>query len=213
MEAKLYTIVSIAFIVVALSESKSVIVDNSIYRPSHNDHAGMARYLVHKSNWTSMGTISTAFKGYPMVNVKSIADSALGEKSTGNIYFMLTNLDFTGKDLMVNNKLTALFSEDQDLSCTMNNIDTMEPTCARAIFIGTVRKLKNNTDEFNQANEAFISRHPAAKVWRGMHDFYFCKFDIEKIAIIDYYGGANYVTAEDYYNANYDSNDYEFNNV
>lgn len=146
-----------------------------------------------------------------MVNLKSIADSEMSEKSTGNIYFMLTDLDFTGKDLLVTNKLTALFTENQDLSCTMNNVDPMEPTCARAFFIGSMKKLTKRTDEYETAVNSFISRHPAAKLWRKFHDFYFCKLDIEQIAIIDFYGGAHYVTSDEYYNANYDSDDYEFN--
>lgn len=149
--------------------------------------------------------------GYPMVNLKSIADSGVGEKSTGNIYFMLTNLDFTGKDLQVSNKLTALFTENQDLSCTLNDVDPMEPTCARAFFIGSMKKLQKHTNEYELAVESFISRHPAAKLWRKFHDFYFCKLDIEQIAIIDFYGGAHYVTSDEYYSANYDSDSYQFN--
>lgn len=110
-------------------------------RPPYNEYAKIARYLVHKSNWTSMGTISTepALLNYPMVNVISIADSALNAPSTGRIYFLLTDLDFTGQDLAVNNKLTALFTEDQDLACTTNHTDTMEPICARVIFVGQMR--------------------------------------------------------------------------
>lgn len=183
-------------------------------RPSHRDHAGMARYLVHKANWTAMGTISSSsnFNGYPMVNVKSIADSALDEPSTGNIYFLLTNLDFTGKDVTKDNKLTALFTEEQNLSCTKNNVDPMEPTCARAIFTGKCKKLEKKTAEYKEADEAFTKRHPASIMWRSVHGFYFCKLEIEQIAVIDFYGGVHYVEANDYYKADYDSDNYAFDN-
>lgn len=77
-----------------------------------------------------------------MVNLKSIADSAKDEPSTGNIYFYLTSLDFTGKDLLKNNKLTVMVSNDQDLACTNKGVDPMEPTCARIILSGTAVQVK-----------------------------------------------------------------------
>lgn len=181
--------------------------DNDNNRPPYNDYAKIARYLVHKSNWTSMGTISTesTLLNFPMVNVISMADSALHAPSTGRIYFMLTDLDFTGRDLAVNNKLTALFTEDQDLSCTTNHTDTMEPICARAIFVGRMIKLQSPLDEYKFADAAYTDRHPASINWRKTHLFYMCKFDIEYIAVLDFYGGPHYVNIDDYYNANYDA--------
>lgn len=77
-----------------------------------------------------------------MVNLKSIADSAKDEPSTGNIYFYLTSLDFTGQDLLKNNKLTVMVSNDQDLACTNKGVDPMEPTCARIILSGTAVQVK-----------------------------------------------------------------------
>lgn len=184
--------------------STTTLADN---RPPYNEYAKIARYLVHKSNWTSMGTISTepTLLNFPMVNVISVADSALRAPSTGHIYFMLTDLDFTGRDLAVNNRLTALFTEDQDLSCTTNHTDTMEPICARVIFVGRMQKLATNTDEYQFADQAFTDRHPASINWRHTHSFYLCKFAIEHIAVLDFYGGPHYVSISDYYNANYDA--------
>lgn len=89
--------------------------------------------------WASMGTISTlkSIEGFPMVNIISVADSGRNESSTGYIYFLLTNLDFTGQDLLKQNKLTAMFSNDQDLECSKKGIDPMEPTCGRIMISGT----------------------------------------------------------------------------
>lgn len=72
-----------------------------------------------------------------MVNVISIADSPRGSKSTGQIYYFLTNLDFTAKDLLKDNKLTVMFSNDQDLSCAKQGIDPLEPTCPRVMMSGS----------------------------------------------------------------------------
>lgn len=106
--------------------------------PPHTDYARMARYIVHQSNWGAMGSLSTLneIRGFPMVNVISIADSAVDGNSTGRIYFFLTTLDFTGQDLRKQNKLTLLLSMDQNLACTKEGIDPMEPTCSRIMITG-----------------------------------------------------------------------------
>lgn len=174
-------------------------------RPPYTEYAAMARYLVHKSNWTAMGTISSqsTLREFPMVNIISIADSPLNGPSTGRIYFLLTDLDFTGQDLKVHNKLTALFTEDQDLACTSNATDSMEPTCARVIIAGSLHKLDATDAEYQEADQWYTDRHPASINWRKTHQFYLCKLVITKIVLLDFYGGPHYVSIDDYYNANY----------
>lgn len=110
-----------------------------------------------------MGTISTekTLLGYPMVNVISMADSAKDEKSTGNIYFLLTDLDFTGQDLGVQNKLTAFFSMEQYKNCS----DPMEPTCGRVMISGQMIKLTEGSEEYVFGNRSMMSRHPNAANW------------------------------------------------
>lgn len=110
-----------------------------------------------------MGTISTdkSVLGYPMVNVIAMADSPLGEKSTGEIYYLLTDLDFTGQDLKMQNKLTAFFSMEQYKQCS----DPMEPTCARVMISGQMMQLKEGSEEYAFGNRSMISRHPNALNW------------------------------------------------
>lgn len=171
--------------------------------PPHTEYAKMARYLVHKAEWVSMGSLSTvdAIKGYPMVNIIAAADSARGAKSTGTLYFYLTMLDYTAQDLSKDNRLTVLLSMDQDLECSKRGIDPMEPTCARIMISGRAVKLEEGTDEFTFGKNAMFSRHPAAKHWLDTHNFFLCKLDIVQIAVLDYYGGPHYVTVEDYMKA------------
>lgn len=182
-------------------------------RPSYENYPAMARYLVHKSNWTSMGTISSQSNllGFPMVNIISIADSELNAPSTGHIYFLLTDLDFTGQDLNVYNKLTALFTEDQDLACTTNGTDSMEPTCARVIITGSAVRLDTNDPEYSLADRWYTDRHSASTHWRKAHTFYLCKLEISQIVILDFYGGPHFVSVADYYAANYDANSNRIN--
>lgn len=170
--------------------------------PNYKEYAKMARYLVHKAEWVSMGSLSTvaAVKGFPMVNIISVADSARGEKSTGVMYFYLTMLDYTAQDLAKDNRLTVMLSMDQDLYCTKNGIDPMEPTCARIMISGTVVKINETSPEYQFGSSAMFSRHPAAKKWieTDGHNFFLCKLDIVQIAVLDFYGGPHYVTVEDY---------------
>lgn len=175
--------------------------------PPHTEYAKMARYLVHKAEWVSMGSLSTvdAIKGYPMVNIIASADSARGAKSTGTLYFYLTMLDYTAQDLSKDNRLTVLLSMDQDLECSKNGIDPMEPTCARIMISGRAVRLEEGTDEFTFGKNAMFSRHPAAKHWLDTHNFFLCKLDIVQIAVLDYYGGPHYVTVEEYMKANPDT--------
>lgn len=179
--------------------------------PPHTEYAKMARYLVHRAEWVSMGSLSTvdAIKGYPMVNIIASADSPRGAKSTGTLYFYLTMLDYTAQDLSKDNRLTVLLSMDQDLECSKNGIDPMEPTCARIMISGRAVRLEEGTDEFAFGKNAMFSRHPAAKHWLDTHNFFLCKLDIVQIAVLDYYGGPHYVTVEDYMNANLDSDSAE----
>lgn len=172
--------------------------------PPYTDYARMARWLVHNNEWTAMGTISTlkSIAGFPMVNVIAMADSQKGSKSTGNIYFYLTMLDFTAQDLSKKNQLTALFSMDQSLQCSKQKMDPMEPTCARVMFSGEALRVPKDTKEFEFATAAMLSHHPASANWLNTHNFFLCKLNISSICVLDWYGGPHFVTQEDYFNAN-----------
>ncbi|KAL5282649.1 CREG1 family protein [Megaselia abdita] len=165
------------------------------------NHAKVARNVVHKSNWASIGSISSdpRLKGFPMVTLISIADSAVGAPSTGHIYFMLTDQDFTGKDWNIHNNVTLLLSNDEDLTCTKRGMDTMEPTCSRVIIAGNVIKLKPSDADYAFAKYNFFSRHPAGKKWIHVHNFYLAEFNISTIFVVDWYGGPHQVTRDDYF--------------
>lgn len=169
--------------------------------PAHTDYAKMARWLVHNVEWTAMGTISSypALTGFPMVNVIAIADSEKGAKSTGNIYFYLTMLDFTAQDLSKNNKLTTLFSMDQTLYCSDRKIDPMEPICARVMMSGEALRVEKESEEFKFATKAMLSHHPASATWLDTHSFFLCKLNISSICVLDWYGGPHFVSIDDYY--------------
>lgn len=169
--------------------------------PPHTDFAKMARWLVHNSEWTAMGTISTlpVLAGFPMVNVIAMADSEKGAKSTGHIYFYLTMLDFTAQDLSKQNKLTALFTMDETLYCSNRKVDPMEPVCARIMISGEALRVAKDTEEFKFATSAMISHHPASVNWLDTHNFFLCKLNISSICVLDWYGGPHFVPIDEYY--------------
>ena len=105
--------------------------------------ASLARNLVHKANYGAFATISTLkdeSAGYPMANVISIIDDA----PTCDIYFMMTDYDITARDLRINNKLTMLVSDEQDLSCSSKGFDPMSFKCARSMLTGSMETVCNH---------------------------------------------------------------------
>ncbi|XP_013117035.1 protein CREG1-like [Stomoxys calcitrans] len=165
------------------------------------DHAMVARRLVHQTNWAAISTISThrKLKDYPMVQILSINDYDAKKQSTGRIQFLLTNLDFTGKDVKQNNKVSLLFNDEQLLHCSEQNLDPMEPTCARTIISGEVKRMDENQKDYQEALASFVARHPASQKWLDKHNFYLCELEITNIFVLDFYGGAHNIKPDDYY--------------
>lgn len=158
------------------------------------DFTKIARTLVHKASWAAFGTISTEadLLGFPMVNVISIADSDTGDEfKQGEIFFMLMDLDYTGKDWEKNNKVTLLFSDDQNGDCTRNNKEPMGHACPRVHISGQVERLDTKSDSYSKALDIYISRHPLMEKVVGtgdseiakIHGFYLCKLNIQKITV------------------------------
>ncbi|KAH8388268.1 hypothetical protein KR093_002316, partial [Drosophila rubida] len=185
----------------AYSAARDAQIIADFLRESELNHAMIARQLVHRANWASVGTLSTNedVKDYPMVNIISIDDNNEHKVSTGVIRFLLTDLDFTGKDWQHNNKVTFTFTDEQTLNCKNSNKDPMEPTCARTMISGQVNKMDPNSPNYNSSLSAFIARHPAAKKWISEHDFYLGELDIRNIYVLDFYGGPHHVNVSDYY--------------
>ena len=69
-------------------------------RPPREDHAAMARYLIHANEYGTLATRSRHLHGAPFANVVSVSDGAVGN-STGRLLFYLTPMDSTAYDLQV----------------------------------------------------------------------------------------------------------------
>ncbi|XP_037951097.1 protein CREG1-like [Teleopsis dalmanni] len=186
----------------ALEDSRLI----SEYRKQLRDtskYAKVARTLVHDADWASVGTISTDNNtlDYPTVNVISTDDNDINGKSTGRIHFLLTDLDFTGKDWKHDNKVSFLYTENQTGKCKARGVDPMEPTCARTLITGKVVEMDKNSNEYVNALTAFKQRHPSATKWMKTHTFYICELNIRNIYVLNFYGGPHNVPVEAYYSA------------
>lgn len=153
-----------------------------------------------------MATISTnpRLTGYPMLDVVSFADSVRDENSTGEIYMILTDMHYAEQDLLQNNKLTLLFSKAQYKNCT----DPMEPTCARLMMTGSLKKIDEGTEDYEFGLKAMFDRHPTAKnswVLYPYHGWYLAKVQVEYLMLQDFYGRPNNVPVAEYWAADLNS--------
>ncbi|TNN40516.1 Protein CREG1 [Liparis tanakae] len=51
------------------------------------------------------------------------------------------------------------------------------------------------------AQKSLFSRHPEMTDWPAGHDWFFCRFNITQVWVLDYFGGVRTVSPEDYFQA------------
>ncbi|XP_026485404.1 protein CREG1 [Vanessa tameamea] len=172
--------------------------------PDHTKLVAMARYVLHNCDWASIATISTlpAIEGFPFSNVKSVVDGSMAN-STGIPYFYMSPLDFTARDLSKNTRATILVSLEQTRYCENQKYDPEDPRCTRLMLSGKMKKIKENTNEYQFAKAALFERHPAMANFPTDHDWFIAKMKIAQIAMVDWFGGAKYVPVKDYLAYNY----------
>ncbi|CAK1579281.1 unnamed protein product [Parnassius mnemosyne] len=176
--------------------------------PDHNKLIEMARYVMHNCDWASIATISIlpAIEGFPFSNVKSIVDGSLAN-STGVPYFYMSPLDFTARDLSKNTRATVLVSLEETNYCEKHNLDPEDPRCTRLMLSGKMKKVKEGTPEYTFAKAALFERHPAMANFPPDHDWFVAKMKIAQIAMIDWFGGAKYISVKEYLAYNYTGNE------
>ena len=166
-------------------------------RPDPMQKASMARWLVHESTWGALATTSVHLNGSAFANILSISDGDTND-ATGHIYFYLSAMDPTaGQDLPKDARATLAISEEP-LGCKN---DAEDPTCGKAMISGRMRELSKGSDEHDAATAALYARHPQMKAWPEGHGFAPWTLDIEQIMLLDFYGGAAFIAAAEYYAA------------
>ncbi|XP_077583849.1 protein CREG1 [Stigmatopora nigra] len=172
--------------------------------PPHDQVARVARFVAHQCDWASMATISShkPVVGQPFSNVFSVSDGPLGSGS-GVPYMYLTRMEISVQDLEVNQQASLSMSLAQTDYCRKQGFDPQSPLCAHIIFSGSV--LEVNGTEALFAKKALFSRHPEMVEWPADHDWFFVKFNITQVWVLDYFGGVKTVSPDEYYQASPDN--------
>lgn len=171
--------------------------------PPHEEVARVARFVAHQVDWASLATFSThdPVKGQPFSNVFSVSDGPLG-LSSGVPYLYLTHLEISVQDLQVNPLASLSMSLAQTDFCRDSGYDPQSPLCAHIILSGSV--LQVNGSEADFAKKALFSRHPEMMDWPKDHGWFFAKFNITQVWVLDYFGGVKTVSSDEYFQASPD---------
>ncbi|XP_046639257.1 protein CREG1-like [Daphnia pulicaria] len=167
--------------------------------PPHELVAKMARYIVHKSDWTALATISThtPIAGYPFANIFSVSDGPV-HISKGVPYFYLTDMEISVQDLKEDSRTTITMSLAQTHFCKKHQYDPEDPLCAHIILTGKLVRVTDPSEK-SFARKALFSRHPEMKDWPKDHGWWFGKLVISKICLLDYFGGVKDVDLAEYF--------------
>ncbi|XP_068165736.1 protein CREG1 [Antennarius striatus] len=168
--------------------------------PPHDEVARVARFVAHRCDWATVATISThePVVGQPFSNVFSVSDGPVGS-SSGVPYMYLTKWEISVQDLKVNPQASLSMSLAQTPYCKQEGFDPQSPLCAHIILSGSVMEVNGTEADF--AKKALFSRHPEMIDWPLGHNWFFAKFNITQVWVLDYFGGVKTVTPEEYFQA------------
>jgi hypothetical protein len=173
--------------------------------PHFWEKAANARWLTHQLNYGVLSTSSSTLDAAAFGNVQSFADGP-SDNSTGRLFFYVSDLDASMKDIAKNPKCSLTLSLQMlDDYCTKEwapvsgQIDPEDPRCTRLTLVGQMRNV--TTEELPFAKDSLFQRHPVMKQWPASHDFHVVTLDIEHIWLIDMFGGASIISPDDYFKA------------
>nr|XP_057907253.1 protein CREG1 [Doryrhamphus excisus] len=170
--------------------------------PPHDQVARVARFIAHRCDWTSMATISShkPVVGQPFSNVFSVSDGPWGSGSGSGVpYMYLTRMEISVQDLEVSPQASLSMSLAQTGYCRQHGLDPQSPLCAHIILSGSVLEVNGTEAEF--AKKALFSRHPEMMDWPSDHNWFFAKFNITQVWVLDYFGGVKTVSPDEYFQA------------
>lgn len=173
--------------------------------PPHEEVARVARFVTHLCDWASLATVSSRdpVVGQPFSNVFSISDGPIAQ-SSGTPYMYLTHMEISVQDLQVSPVSSMSMSLAQTDYCRESGYDPQSPLCAHIILSGSV--LQVNGSEADFAKKALFSRHPEMIDWPQDHGWFFAKFNITLVWVLDYFGGVKTVSPEEYFKASPEQN-------
>lgn len=182
--------------------------------PPAQEYAATARWMVNTLDWGFLSTISTRTEaskvGDAFGNPNSHADC-----DNGVPYFFVSNLDAsmvdvfsgTGASSRVSLAMTEaqLTGDNAIADCTIGEGDYGDPEnppCARLVLNGNLVKVGASSAEGKLAKSCLEKRHPSFRWYPPGHDFFVAKLELDGIWLIDFYGGAQNVSTDDYFATN-----------
>lgn len=165
-------------------------------KPSFTRKTATARWLAHESRWGTIATTSIHLNGAPFANTISMADGT-PLISTGTPYFFASDLDTSMQDLKQFPNLTLTLSE-ASVDCAKRKLDPEDPRCVRLCLTGSMANVID-AEEVNFAKEALFTAHPVMADWPRSRDFHITKLEIQRIWLIDFFGGASDIAPKDYF--------------
>jgi len=167
----------------------------SVDPPSYTEPAKLARWLAHNLTYGVLSTSSVEFKT-AFGNPQSFVDGSVAN-STGLLYFYVSMLDASMKDLEVDKRASFTLTEEfSNEYCSSAGIDPEDPRCARLVFSGTMRNTTGSESDNSKAD--LFERHPGMSKWPADHTWQVVTLDFTHIWLIDYFGGAKIISPQDY---------------
>ncbi|CAH1985973.1 unnamed protein product [Acanthoscelides obtectus] len=162
----------------------------------------MARYVLHNTDWVSLGTIAVedSIKGYPFVNMKSHVDGPK-DGSNGNVYLYLTDLDIASKNIKVDSRVSVLATLAGTDYCTRKNYNPQDPRCPKVMITGKFLRLEKSDPEYKMAKESLFAKHPVMATWPPNHFFFVAKIVPEEVRVMHEFTGMVKVDIKDYLGA------------
>ncbi|EFJ52334.1 hypothetical protein VOLCADRAFT_55820, partial [Volvox carteri f. nagariensis] len=160
-------------------------------RPPYEEHALMARWLVHETTWGVLSTLDQD-TGEPVGGVVSHSDGPRNSPR-GRLFFYVTPMDELTQNVM------AVASSSAAWGQPCGGLDPEDPACARATLLGRMQPVA--AEDREEAQAALFSRHPRMADWPADHHFKFFELQVEEVHLLDWYGGMAIISGEDYYAA------------
>ena len=159
--------------------------------PSSTAAAETARWIVASGRWAYVTSLKDA---KPEASVFSYSDG--DASSTGHLYFYIMESfkqNEAAWDASITISQEALNSTN---SCDAANVDVEDPRCAKITITGKMAMLEGDAERRGKA--ALFARHPQMKNWPESHGFRAHQLVINRIWMIDFYGGGADITPSKY---------------
>lgn len=145
--------------------------------PAKPSHAECSRSLLVGASTGFLSTISVHVEGHPFGSLVSHATT-----SHGDPLFLLSRLAEHTTNFRADPRASFMVTEDRAG-------DPLE--AARLTLLGSI-------EEFDEAREPYLERHPQAKLYAGFKDFAFYRLKVRECRYVGGFGEMSWVKLEEY---------------